>query len=593
MLTGGRVTKDLEVCSQYLSGELPAGPFRPFHRSFTEFLLEEQDNKAFHVDAARMHQTIASHYLALNDRKKPWRKWDEYGLRHTTTHLAGAAQGKEQHKRALELVDLVTDDDYKSCHLKALDEDWNTFQGGLVEALACAVKDKPPGALPLVVRAARALVAFEDEYLVPGKVFNLAQEGQLAEAERRLLLFPCDSIWRQTALLAMAWLAVPEVDTLGREESLETARALRNRVAGELVKAKPFSLLLQRVDFDLGLVGDMPELKPLYEPTPSLEKAQQILSELGIQYDQEGRGLAEGLDPGLADDEAQVYLAQRHAPQLVSVAWGYPVEGTRIFDDYVRIHSLNSYAEYRTKTLEHVLEAALAHPDQVWLRERLPLILSGVLSLVTEYYDEGVQQAVLAVNAARFGGEKRTKLDDWQTWAGEQADRLTDTRGQNDAWGHHRRRFAALAESLCLLPVLTKDTKTDRWGKAVDHLRRALNPRGLPRGYAGYQSPACLTLAETLRICRLESEPFDTGITLLAQALGEAHSAAHNIREASFCVRTTARFNAMKLRWWWPKGFDAVKAAKHLLKDPNGRQFGPAACPWRALPASRRIWAAL
>lgn len=568
------VEEAVEVCKQYLEGEVPDGPFRPFHRSFTDFLLREPKNKAYRVKAADMHRTIASHYLALRAGKKPWQEWDEYSLRHTTTHLAGAAHGKERHKRALELVDLVTDGDYKDHHLQALDEDWNTFQGGLVEALTCAVQDEPPGSLPLVLRAARALIAFEDEHLVPRKVFGLAQEGQLADAERRLLLFPSDSIWRQAALLAMAWLSVPESGTPGREERLETARILRDRVAGGLVKAGTFSLLLHRVDLDLGLLEEMPELRPLHKPAPSLEGAQRILAELGVQYDQEGRGLAEGLDPGLADDEAQVYLAQRHAPQLVSFARDWPGEGSRIFDDYVRMHSLNSYAEYRTKTLEHVLEATLAHPDQAWLRERLPLILSGVLSLVTETYDEGVQQAVLAVNAARFGGKKRKKLDDWWKWADKQARKLTDIRGQNDAWGHHRRRFSALAECCQLLSIKRPEGYDD-----IDVLRRALDPQRLPRGYAGYQSPACLTLAETLRICGLEWVPFRSGITLLAQALGEAHSSAHNIREASFCVRTTARFNAMKLRWWWPEGFDVARAAKDLLNDPNGRQFAPLHVP--------------
>src|SRR5215813_10463135 len=62
----------LRVCKQYLNGELPNGPFRLFHKSFADFLLEEDANTDFRVDGAAMHSRIAEQFFA-----KHRGKWDE------------------------------------------------------------------------------------------------------------------------------------------------------------------------------------------------------------------------------------------------------------------------------------------------------------------------------------------------------------------------------------------------------------------------------------------------------------------------------------------------------------------------------------
>jgi tetratricopeptide (TPR) repeat protein len=77
------VKDDLRRCKQYLTGELPNGPFRPFHKSFADFLLEDEDNVDYHIDAASMHRRIADHYWACNT---DWSKCDDYGLLHIGEH---------------------------------------------------------------------------------------------------------------------------------------------------------------------------------------------------------------------------------------------------------------------------------------------------------------------------------------------------------------------------------------------------------------------------------------------------------------------------------------------------------------------------
>ena len=90
------VEEALEVCRQYLEGELPDGPFRVFHRSLSDFLLQEPKNKAYRVDAAEMHSRIANYYWTEDDPN--WQKLRDvedsgYGLDSLAAHLHLGGQG--------------------------------------------------------------------------------------------------------------------------------------------------------------------------------------------------------------------------------------------------------------------------------------------------------------------------------------------------------------------------------------------------------------------------------------------------------------------------------------------------------------------
>jgi hypothetical protein len=69
-------------------------------------------------------------------------------------------------------------------------------------------------------------------------------------------------------------------------------------------------------------------------------------------------------------------------------------------------------------------------------------------------------------------------------------------------------------------------------------------------GKAGLMVPARLSQAETARICGLSFAPI----------LEKARDSAHNIQDPTFCALTTARYNAMRTRWWDP-----------VLNDPQGK----------------------
>jgi tetratricopeptide (TPR) repeat protein len=88
-ITGQDARRTLRICKQYLDGDLPDGPFRPFHRSFADFLLEDEENEDYHIDAANAHRQMVAYYRGQVPTWKDldWSRVDDYGLFHLMAHL--------------------------------------------------------------------------------------------------------------------------------------------------------------------------------------------------------------------------------------------------------------------------------------------------------------------------------------------------------------------------------------------------------------------------------------------------------------------------------------------------------------------------
>lgn len=67
-IIGQEMEHPLRICKQYLSGLLPDGPFRLFHKSFADFLLIDRENLDYHIDAKGMHRRIAEYSLKIFNR---------------------------------------------------------------------------------------------------------------------------------------------------------------------------------------------------------------------------------------------------------------------------------------------------------------------------------------------------------------------------------------------------------------------------------------------------------------------------------------------------------------------------------------------
>jgi WD40 repeat protein len=116
------ISDKLRICKQYLHGTLPNGPFRSFHKSFSDYLLNNADNSDHQIDGRQMHQKIAAHYSQYGG--SDWSRCDSYGILNILRHaLFGNTPSiinnlfadlrfliKTDPSTALEAAPLITDD---------------------------------------------------------------------------------------------------------------------------------------------------------------------------------------------------------------------------------------------------------------------------------------------------------------------------------------------------------------------------------------------------------------------------------------------------------------------------------------------------
>lgn len=276
-------------------------------------------------------------------------------------------------------------------------------------------------------------------------------------------------------------------------------------------------------------------------------------------------GLAIGPEAMAADGSA--YLGAVDGPHLVGFASIDPA-GDRYVDDYLALQARNSYASYRTRSLWATVPSVLAHPDLDWVRRFLPKVVAAALAPAPSHFDEQVPITVAALDVA--AGEAGAPAA-WASWradsvavaktiAGTRPGRAELQRGAGDRWSRHRSRLCALAEAEAV-------GLGDR-ASARSLLELAAR---LPYGFAGFESPACLTLAEAAHI-----DPGDRGP--VGDALDRAGTPAHCCQDPSFCARTTSRFNALALRWWRrsepaPPPLDLEAVIGRLRSDPGTPEF--------------------
>lgn len=532
--------------------------WRVIHRSFADFLKTK-------VDLAAAHRAVAEHYAG--ERWNRWDAFDDYGLRHTPMHLAAAAMPEndveKRHELAAKLVSLVLAPGYQHQYLTRL-LDPSAFERALDLALKTISLDA--WASPRdVAEVALRLVAYRKEQRLAKPIFDLARSGQVEAAERRLDLFALDvdRAWYEALLLTVAW--------LGASQSPEKARALRDRVHKRITNAPgngALDLLLARVDVKLHDAA-LPALS--LRPQPTREEAQLIVLRLGASA--VDRSLM-GADVELMNRLEPIagtmgYLAEVDGPNLVAMAVFDPAFGEPLLQQYVALHAAYGYREYRQGSLWALLEAVLQHPSQEWVQAWVSALGAAVLAPNRGEFRESLVLATLGLQVTagepgaaevlerrRIDAVRASETPSSMPSRGLVVDPVSDRRG--DTWGTNRRRLAALAEALSRVPGQQPAVR--------DVVERALSLRW---GFAGFNAPACLTLAEAIEVASPE-------IASITQALTIARTSAHNIQDGTFCVRTTARVTAMMDRWWGapPMGaFDAAAAAGRLADDPRGPEF--------------------
>ncbi len=411
--------------------------------------------------------------------------------------------------------------------------------------------DTDERAIPRLVKCALGLVAFRSDEISPESVFRLAVSGEIEAATRRLSLFDVDLDWQRAALLVIA--------LQGGYADPDGARKLREQVPVEPGADGPLQMLAARLDADLD--GAPPPAFELPTP-PGPGVAEAMLARTGgVGYSSELL-TARGIDPGLAagGDAAPVYMAQQDGPYLVAYAAANPDEGTELFQRYLAVHTGYYYVEYRRNALWYLLDALLRHPNPGWVLTMLPPLAAGALAGSSVEFRESLPLTIRALRVAAGDGGAQVDLnsrkDTMLADAHEMIDQATAGRWMGDVLGFHKRRLTVLAEAYGRV--------LGEAGVADELLEAALD---VPYGFAGFQYRACLTLAEGASVCQPGDRP------RIEQALQASEQAVHNIQQPVFCARGTARYNALRRRWWGEAGFDVAGAIEGLVRSPSAPDF--------------------
>jgi hypothetical protein len=539
------VERALERWQRLLGREQGPGidGWRLVHRTFVDFL----DTK---VELGAAHQAVADSYVG---RGGNWASWDTYGLKHTVSHYAEASRRSkpvERHPVVGQMVALVTDSEFQNVSLERL-ADPTHVERDLELTLRTASQDEQQSTPFLLSGVALDLVTFRRQQRQALPVFDLAQRGELVAAERRLELFTADidEDWHTALLLTIAW--------LGAAKKPLEARRLYERLLANNSGSPTLTLLIAHVA--AGLDNTAPPPVPLDAPA-SLPMAEAIVARMsGSAFD---TSLLGGFGPELlyqrvfARSDGVFYLAHQDGQPLVALAFVDPTHGEPLLREYVKIHAAYGYRQYRNGSLWALLDAVLRHPLTSWVRSWVPVLGEAVLAPIRGEFQEALELAALGQLAVLADGTALATLDQRADTALNATDglRTANKRGQGDVWGTHKRRLAALAETLVRVP--------NRQPQAAALIGRALE---IQFGFAGFSAPAALRLAESVSI----SMPGN--VLAIEDALDAARTSAHNLNDPTFCARTTARVRAIRERWWSavPAGGSDLRAVAVRLRDDS------------------------
>ena len=512
------------------------------------------------ADPAALHQRLAASW---GDRPQPQQHW---AWRWLAFHRAAAVTASPPPLRlvpARALVALVSDPDWQQRHETVL-SDLPALRQALAAALGAATAVEEPGGTALVVEAADALRQFDARHAGAAPVLDLARKGDLEGARRRseLLAASLDPHWLQALLLAVAWLAPPGQRVAAQALLAEAQRGLGPEPA--------LHDLLAWVRAELHGEARPVFAAPALPVQASDELIESLIKRVGGEPFNGELLLSVGIDPGARDpdmgrrglyraadagDEEKgtttQYLAEVDGPWLVAYAATAADmhAATLALIRYLSVYTNYAYAEYRYATLWLLLGQVLRlpRPDVAgawWVQEAVVRILGAALGGGSVEFEHGLPIAVRALRARCGDAAALQALRAEAEQLNAKAARMSAgrDRASGDVWAHVKRTLMAHAQALGWLLA-----ERERAQGLLDATASIADS-----GFAGYQAPACLALAEAIHVVH-EGGPTPAVET----ALAAAQRAAHNVQDLSFCSRITARVNAMRRHWWTPYPLEA------------------------------------
>jgi hypothetical protein len=450
-----------------------------------------------------------------------------------------------------QLVATLSNKTYQA--LRARDaNDGPGLRADVIQATAAASRATRPDSLTWLVQCALELDRVEREWLQPGMAFGLARIGAAQDAERQLSLFQGEEYWREAGLLLIAWLLA--------SISPDDARGIIRRFLSDWIGHPPLPLLRDRVRATLG-DAPAPQLTLPYYPgnlptAPSEDDIQAVLARAGgsLDFQRGTSGLL--ISYNISGLENSRYVTEMESPFVVAFAIAQP-KGLDYLRQYIAIHAGNPYADYRNQSLWGILAAVLCIPDDSNAQELSALLAAGAYTPSPIRFREALWVAIQGKRALAAVPDARSILEQKLLQTEEKATQLKDEPWKADSWGHHCRRLAAFAEAL------------ERLGQSARAAQLLDRAAGLPFGFAGYQAPASLTLAEANLVVR------PSEVTRRCEALAQAGRSAHNVQDPGFCARTTARYNALRDKWWNVPIPDLPRLIADFATNPEAPQFAP------------------
>jgi hypothetical protein len=233
LLVGCDVREALRACKQYLTGDMPDGPFRPFHRSFTDFLLEpDKPYDDYRIAAKTWHDVIISHYLGIWASNRA--SIDAYGLNNLCTHLVATG-------RLDELLMLI-DEPWMRARQEQGGGTFGGYQADVDLAWQAVLAGPSPSIDSLVcLKAAALLVQEQVSVYDKNELVLLVRLGRLGEASAHARL-RSDPSKRFEALLSIARCLLKE--QLPSAPQVADARQAANQIGDLLERVRSLWYLI-------------------------------------------------------------------------------------------------------------------------------------------------------------------------------------------------------------------------------------------------------------------------------------------------------------------------------------------------------------
>jgi hypothetical protein len=408
------VEQPLHKCKQYLAGELPEGPFRVFHKSFADFLLEDEDNVDRHIDAATMHGQIADYYWQKYHSN--WKGCDAYGLSALATHLYRAGQ--------FERLASLIDQSWMTARFESSNYTYDGFVADLDlawrqahhETLQQIDAGKEPAALAQCVRYAliRTSINSLSENYVPELVAQAVETG-LWPAEQALSLASRVPVGQRRVdmYLALWKVKTKALTDAQRQQALEQALAAALAIGDEWYRAEALAALAPQLTGEAreqalaqGLAAALAIGEEYYRVRALAALASQLTGEAREQALEQALAAALAIGDKIFRAKALAALAPLLTGEAREQALAQGLAAARASgEEWYRAEALAALAPQLTgELLAQGLAAALAISDQ---GSRAKALVALAPQLTGEAREQALAQGLAAALAS---GDKRYRV---------------------------------------------------------------------------------------------------------------------------------------------------------------------------------------